>query len=139
MASRAQLVDQVIRPALDEGAIVISDRFLLANVAYQAYAGNLPPDELWQVGLWGTSNIQPDLTIVLDITPDSAQKRRLGPADRMEQREVQYHHRVRQGFLLEAERKPDRIRVLDANRSVEDVHQDICQEVGRALESRQRT
>src|SRR4051812_38979100 len=76
MASRAQLVAEVIQPALAAGNIVISDRFLLSTVVYQGHAGGLDPDMLWQIGRIATSGLEPDRTIVLDLPPDEARLRR---------------------------------------------------------------
>src|SRR4030095_13422843 len=67
MASRAQLVTEVIKPALDAGSVVIVDRFLLSTVVYQGHAGGLDPNEIWRVGLFGTGGLEPDLTLVLDL------------------------------------------------------------------------
>src|SRR5579883_1688834 len=83
MASRAELVDQVIRPALSRGEVVVSDRYLLANVVYQGHAGGLPPGELWEVGRFSTGGVVPHLTLVLDLPPDAARARRGREADRM--------------------------------------------------------
>ncbi len=129
MASRAQLVASVIRPALDAGSVVLSDRFLLANVVYQGHAGGLDPERLWQVGHFATGGLEPDLTLVLDLPVETAQARRQQPADRVESRDRHYHERVRQGFLVEARRRPDRIRVIDANGSVAEVQERIQREV----------
>jgi dTMP kinase len=133
MASRAQLVAEVIRPALDAGHVVVADRYLLANVVYQGHAAGLDPDVLWQIGSFATGGLEPDLTLLLDLAPDAALARRGRPADRMESRDAAYHARVRAGFLAEARRRPDRIRVLDAAGPVETVHQAICKEVSRVL------
>jgi dTMP kinase len=133
MASRAQLVGEVIRPALERGEDVVSDRFVLANVVYQGYAGGLDPAELWQVGRFSTGGLEPDLTVVLDLPPSEAEARRARPADRIEGRDADYHARVRAGFLAEAERRPDRIRVVGARESVGDVHLSVCAEVERLL------
>ena len=133
MASRAQLIAEVIRPALDAGRIVVSDRFLLATVVYQGYAGSLSPDLLWQVGQLATSGLEPDLTIVLDLPVEVAQKRRGRPADRMESRPMEYHERVRQGFLTEARRRPERIHLVDASGVPDDVQSAIRREVGSLL------
>jgi dTMP kinase len=129
MASRAQLVAEVIRPALDRGDAVVADRFLLANVVYQGHAGGLDPDLLWQVGRLATGGLEPDLTVVLDLPVSVAQARRDRPADRMEGRDAAYHARVREGFLTEARRRPDRVRVVDATRPVEAVHAAIWEAV----------
>jgi dTMP kinase len=129
MASRAQLVAEVIRPALDVGHIVISDRYLLANVVYQGHAGGLDPTQLWQVGQLSTGGLQPDLTVVLDLPVEVAQRRRTGPRDRVESRGSEYHERVRKGFLFEAEQHRDRMRVVDADRLPQEVFQAILLEV----------
>ncbi len=125
MASRAQLVGEVIRPALERGEIVISDRFMLANVVYQGHAGGLDPALLWQIGLMATGGLEPDLTIVLDLPPHAASRRLSRPRDRMESRPGEYQERVRNGFLAEAEARPESLRVVDASGSIENVQQAI--------------
>jgi dTMP kinase len=135
MSSRAQLVAEIIRPALDAGRIVVSDRYLLANVVYQGHAGGLDPEELWTAGRLSTGGLEPDLTLVLDLPLDVARLRRTGPADRVESRDAAYHRRVREGFLREAQRRADRIRVIDASPPVAVVHQHIIEEVTRVLEA----
>jgi dTMP kinase len=117
MASRAELVAQVIRPAIEAGRWVVSDRYLLANVVYQGHAGGLNVDELWQIGRL-SSGVEPDLTIVLDLPVERANERRGRTADRFELRDTAYQERVRQGFLAEARRMPDRIVVIDASPGV---------------------
>lgn len=129
MASRAQLTAEVIRPALEAGHAVVSDRFLLANVVYQGHAGGLDPQLLHAMGLLSSGGLEPDLTLVLDLPVDAALARRQGPADRVESRADDYHARVRAGFLAEALRRPERIRLLDASRPVAVVHDDICRAV----------
>lgn len=131
MASRAQLVATVIRPALEAGHVVLSDRFLLANVVYQGHAGGLDPAHLWQIGLLATQGIEPDQTVVLDVPLNLARGRRNRPADRMESRGDDFHARVREGFLTEARRRPDRISVIDATSGQDEVHEAICQEVSK--------
>jgi dTMP kinase len=133
MASRAQLVAEVIRPALERCEDVVSDRFVLANVVYQGHGGGLDPAELWQVGRFSTGGLEPDLTVVLDLQPAAAEARRARPADRIELRDAAYHARVRAGFLAEAHRRPDRIRVVDAGGSVEAVHRAVRAEVEQLL------
>ena len=75
MASRAQLVDEVIRQALAAGRVVISDRFLLSNIVYQGFAGGLPVEDLWRIGQIATAGLLPDLTLVLDVSPGTARVR----------------------------------------------------------------
>lgn len=125
MAARAQLVEQVIRPALMAGRSVISDRFLLANVVYQGHAGGLEPVDLWQVGLVATGNLLPDLTFVLDIDPQRGAARRQGKPDRLEQRSVEYFEKVRAGFRFEAERDPSRYVLIDADQPIAEVTRQI--------------
>jgi dTMP kinase len=133
MASRAQLIASVIRPALLARQDVVSDRFLLANVVYQGHAGGLDPEQLYALGRFATGGWEPDLTVVLDLPIEAAAARRQGPADRVESRDAGYHARVREGFLTEARRRPERIRVVDASRSVAEVHEQICREVSRVM------
>jgi len=133
MAARAQLVDEVIRPALDQGRVVVSDRYLLANVVYQAHAGGLDVDHTWSVGRVATDNVAPDLTILLDMDVDQALARLDREHDRMEAQGVEYLRRVRDGFLTEARRSPQTIHVVDASQSVEAIHAEICRAVATLL------
>ncbi|MSQ94154.1 MAG: dTMP kinase [Gemmataceae bacterium] len=133
MASRAQLVAEVIRPALDAGKIVIADRFILANVVYQGHAGGLDPDELWRVGIFGTGGLEPHLTLVLDLPLEVAFARRKQDADRMESRGVEYFAKVRDGFLAEAAHRPERVRIVDAMAVVDVVQQRLRDEIQTVL------
>jgi dTMP kinase len=139
MASKAELTKQVIRPALAAERAVITDRFLLSTIAYQGHAGGLDPEQLWQVGLVATEGLEPDLSIILDLPVTEAAKRRKRCADRVESRAREYHEAVRQGFLLEADRRPDRIAIVDALPPIEAVQARIVQEVRRVMEARTRT
>ena len=107
MASRAQLIAEIIRPALQAGIIVVSDRFFLANVVYQGYGGGLDPARLFDTALFGTEGLEPDLTFVLDLPPSSALTRRKERPDRLESRDASYHEKVCAGFRTEARRRPD--------------------------------
>jgi dTMP kinase len=129
MASRAQLVAEVIRPALDAGQDVVCDRYLLANVVYQGHAGGLDAAQLWEAGQLSTGGLEPNLTIVLDLPTEAAAARRSGPADRVESRDAGYHERVREGFLREGQRRPDRIHVISADGSIEEVNRRVCEAV----------
>lgn len=133
MAARAQLVDEVIRPALSAGKLVICDRYLLANVVYQGYAGGLDPAMVWQLGYVATDHLLPDLTIVLDVPVAVAAKRLAGSADRLESRGAEYHEKVRQGFLAEAARQPRQVVVVDASGTVEQVQAEIQSVVSKRL------
>jgi dTMP kinase len=127
MASRAQLTDEIIRPALAAGHVVVSDRYTLANIVYQGHAGGLDPALLREAGRLATGNLVPDLTLVLDLPVAEAQARRGRPADRMEGRydEVQ----LREGFLREARSFPNRIRVVNASGPVAFVQEQIIKEI----------
>lgn len=139
MASRAELVDKVIRPALDREEVVLADRFLLANVVYQGHAGGLDPADLWTVGRFSTGGLEPDLTLVLDLPVEVARTRRKpSAADRVESRGDWYFQRVRDGFLFEAQNWPDTVRVIDANGTVEQVHETLFAQVRESLASKGR-
>jgi dTMP kinase len=134
MAARAQLVDQVIRSALDTGKIVVCDRFLLANVVYQGHAGGLEPADVWAVGKVATANLLPDCVFVLDMAPEAAMRRINRPLDRMENQGLEYSRKLRDGFLCEASRPENRAHVIDADRAVEDVQSDIRKIAAELLE-----
>ena len=134
MAARSQLVDEVIRPALKDGKMVVSDRFLLSNVAYQGYGGGLPIEEVWAVGRIATHRVLPDLTIVLDLDPTTAASRRTGGDDRIESRGASFFEAVREGFLAEARRDSEHIAVVNASGQVDHVHADVV----AAFEARQQ-
>jgi|SRR5579864_230871 len=133
MASRAQLTAEIIRPALATGRTVISDRFLLANVVYQGHAGGLDPEQMRSMCLLATEGLEPDLTFVLDLPIELAVNRRQGPADRVESRHADFHARVRAGFRVEAQHRPERIVLLDASQPIDQIHERICREVERLL------
>jgi dTMP kinase len=131
MAARAQMTEEVIRPALEQGKTVLSDRYLLSNVVYQGHAGGLPIATLWEVGQVATGGLLPDLTLVLDVPLEVAAARMQRPLDRMEQQGDAFHARVRQGFLDEAAKQPDHIDVIDATQSIEKVAADVRLAVNR--------
>jgi dTMP kinase len=132
MAARAQIVDEVIRPALEAGRTVVSERFLMSSVVYQGLAGSVPAGEVEAVGRSAISEVVPDVTIVLDVDSDTGLAR-VGAADRIERRGRSYHERVRQGFLSLARRDPRRVAVVDGRLPVEEVHAEIMRRVRDAL------
>lgn len=133
MASRAELVARTIRPALDAGQCVVSDRFVTANVVYQGHAGGLNPDELWAVGDFSTGGLRPDLTLLLDVPVSVAYARRQRPADRVEARGADYMECVRAGFLREANKHPERCHILDATGTITEIHTAIVARVALLL------
>src|SRR6185369_9663151 len=90
MAARAQLVDEVIRPALERKQVVVSDRYLLANVVYQGHAGGLDVETIWRIGEVVTRDVRPDMIFVLDMPPAAAATRIQRPLDHMETRGPEY-------------------------------------------------
>jgi dTMP kinase len=133
MAARAQLVEQTVRPALERGETVVSDRFLLANIVYQGHAGGIDVEQLWRVGAMATCGIEPDLTFVLDLSPESANRRMNRQLDRMESQGDDFRRRLREGFRLEAVRCPDKILLIDADRPIEAVQIEIRHAAARIL------
>ncbi|MEE9601926.1 MAG: dTMP kinase [Thermoguttaceae bacterium] len=133
MAARAQLVEEIILPALTAGKIVVSDRFLLANIVYQGHAGGLDIAEIRQIGNVATTGAEPDLTFLLDMTAEAAGARISRQLDRMEQQGDEFRQQLRTGFLAEARRDPDRIVVIDADQSVEAVHAEILAAAEKVL------
>jgi len=127
-ADRAQHVNTVIKPALDQGKTVVCDRFASSTAVYQGYAGGLGFELAQQLNDIATGGLQPDLLIVLDLDLAHARERmdkeRL---DRIEQYTEDFHDRVRQGFIEYARLLGDRAVVVDANRSVDEVHEEIMQ------------
>lgn len=126
MASRAQLVEQVIRPALAAGRIVVSDRFLLANVVYQGHAGGLAVEDLWRVGEVAVAGLHPARVFLLDMDVAAAVQRRDREPDRIESQGLDYMQGVRLGYLAEAARRPE-IAVIDGARDIESVQAEIRQ------------
>ncbi|MFZ8925908.1 MAG: dTMP kinase [Candidatus Nanopelagicales bacterium] len=124
-AARGDHAARVIRPALDAGEIVISDRYLDSSVAYQGVARALGAERVADLSLWATGGLVPDLTVVLDVDPALGLARVVGP-DRLEAEPVEWHERVRQAFLDIAARTPDRYLVLDGSRPAEDLAVEIA-------------
>jgi len=140
-ASRAQLVGQLIQPALAQGTIVLCDRFADSTIAYQGYGRGLDLDALRQITTFATGGLVPDLTLYLDIPVEQGleRKRRAltlneGEWNRLDQEPIAFHRRVRQGYLTLAANEPNRWVILDACRSVEDVQEELQKAVQRCLE-----
>jgi len=133
MASRTQLVEEVLKPALAAGKAIVTDRFLLANVVYQGYAGGLDIEACKAVGQVATGGLLPDHTFVLDMPADRAAERIQREKDRMEQQGDDFSVRVRDGYLAEAKLDPQRITVIDADQTIEAIHGDVKAAVIRAF------
>lgn len=128
-ADRSQHVDQIIKPALAEGKVVLCDRYTDSTIAYQGWGRGISLQMIEQLNLLATGGLQSDLTILLDIDPEISFNRILAKRklDRMEQADLAFHHRVRQGFLSLAEKFPERIVAIDANQNIDKVTSDIQQ------------
>ncbi|MDQ0795625.1 dTMP kinase [Streptomyces sp. B1I3] len=113
-ADRAEHVDSVVRPALERGAIVISDRYIDSSVAYQGAGRDLSPTEIARISRWATSGLVPHLTVLLDVDPETARERFTEAPDRLESEPAEFHTRVRSGFLTLAAADPSRYLVVDA-------------------------
>lgn len=134
MASRSELVAQAIRPALTAGHDVVTDRFLLSTVVYQGHAGGIDPSALWQMGDVATGGLSPDLTFILDLPVETALSRLSAEKDRMEDKSIAFHERVRAGFLAEAAAQPDRTCLIDATSEPNAVRDAIRQRVQPLLD-----
>jgi len=128
-AARAQLVSEVIRPALADGQVVICARFADSTLAYQGYGAGVPLDQLRELAAVATAGLIPDLTILLDISPDIGLARKAEDSrNRFESSfDLGFHERVRAGFLELARQEPRRWRVVDASRDVETVFADVLE------------
>jgi len=124
-ADRAEHVQDVILPALERGAVVVTDRYADSSLAYQGAGRELPVSEIAGLNRWATGGLMPDLTILLDLPVVTGLSRRLSSADRLESEPVEFHQRVRSGFLSLARAEPGRYLVLDADRSESDISRDI--------------
>jgi len=129
-AARAQLVTEVIRPALERGATVIADRYVDSSLAYQGVARGLGVAEVLEVNLAATGRLLPDRTILLELPRDVAAARLDGTADRMEAEAEQFHASVAEGFADVARRFPDRVVVVDGSGPPEDVAARVQAAVG---------
>lgn len=133
MASRAEMIETTIRPALVAGTSVISDRFLLANVVYQSVGGNVSAERLWQMGQWANDGLIPDLTILLDMPAESAMQRLDRPADRMEARGPAYMESVRQAFLEQLPHSSPATAIIRADQEPDEVAREIRKAVDAFL------
>ncbi|MBB3676784.1 dTMP kinase [Modestobacter versicolor] len=134
-ADRAQHLHDVLRPALDAGEVVITDRFVDSSLAYQGAGRTIPMDDVRSISRWATQGLQPDLTILLDLPPEVGLARARGraAADRLESESIDFHQRVRRTFNALAEAQPDRYLVLDARRTPDELAAAIRTRVSELL------
>lgn len=133
-ASRSQLVSEVIQPALKEGKVVICDRYADSTTAYQSYGRGLDLKLVKAINGTGTQGLKPDLTILLDISPEEGLSRKSHKKqDRFEQEKVDFHRRVRQGYLALAAAEPRRWLAIDATQSRKQIARIIWKRVEHLL------
>jgi len=136
MASRCEMIETTIRPALLAGKTVVSDRFLLANVVYQSIGGDVSAAQLWEMGRWANGGVQPDLTLLLDMPAEAALRRLDGPADRMEARGAEYMESVRQAFLQQLPASGPHTAVINADQPADQVTADLLTAATKFLDER---
>ena len=134
-ADRGHHVATVVRPALERGAVVLTDRYLDSSVAYQGAARDLGHEEIRTLSMWAVQGLLPQLTVLLDVTSQQGRMRRGEVHDRLERETDTFHDRVRQGFLDLAAREPDRYLVLDASAPREELAAAVRARVGGLLPS----
>jgi dTMP kinase len=131
-ASRAQLVKKVINPALERGNIVLCDRFVDSSLAYQGWARGLGIRELTDINGWFLKDTWPDLTMILDVDPAQSMKRLRGEKDRLEKEALDFHKKVREGFLKVHSMYPHRIKKVDASQNPKQVFETILFEIKKS-------
>lgn len=132
-ADKAHHVDQLIKPALADGKVVITDRYVDSSITYQGTGRALGRDEIMALQHWAVGGLLPDLTIVLDVSPELGRERRGHAPDRLESEADAFHAAVRRGYLELAASDPERYLVLDAGQSVERVHAAVLDGVDRVV------
>lgn len=135
-SARAQLVREKIRPHLNGGGIVICDRYFDSSLAYQGYGHGLPLDSIRAITAFATDNLIPDLTLLLDIDPERGLRRRQSNNEewnRLDDYELAFHRRVRDGFFELVKAAPERWRVINADKNVEELQKEIREIVERKI------
>lgn len=134
-ASRAQHVNELINPAVESGKVILCDRFADSSAAYQSAARLLPKDLVDELNNIAIAGIKPDLTVILDINPEEGLKRAhvRGKPDRFEQEKMDFHERVRNGYLALAKKEPKRFIVINGRKTVEEIHREIISCISSAI------
>lgn len=125
LADRAQNIDTIIKPAINSGKIVLCDRHTDSSVAYQGYGREQNIDNINMLNELAVNGVHPDLTIVFDIDTETSMARVGAEKDRLESAGIEFHKRVRNGYLEIAKKNPQRIKVVDASQTIEDVQRDV--------------
>jgi dTMP kinase len=135
-ADRAEHVANVVAPALARGAVVITDRYMDSSIAYQSYGRGLDLERVTSTSVWATGGLVPDMTLLLDIDPEEGLRRargRNGRVDRLEGEALDFHNRVREGFLTLAAEAPSRYAVIDARLAPDQVADGVLAAVNPLL------
>ena len=127
LADRAQNIDIIVNPAVEKGKIVLCDRHIDSTVAYQGYGRGLDIERINMLNDIATNGEKPDLTFVFDIDVETSMKRVGTEKDRLESAGIEFHNRVRNGYLELAKQEPKRIKVLDATKSIEEIHKQVIE------------
>ena len=125
LADRAQNIDVIVKPSIENGKIVLCDRHTDSSVAYQGYGRGLDINEINMLNNLATGGLKPDLTLVFDVDVETSMKRVGDEKDRMESSGVEFFNKVRNGYLELAKKEPDRIKVIDSTRKIEQIHSDV--------------
>ncbi len=125
LADRAQHIDTIVVPAVDAGKIVLCDRHIDSTVAYQGYGRGQDIEQINKLNMIATNNRKPDLTIVFDIDVETSMSRVGSEKDRMESSGTEFFNKVRHGYLEIAKQEPQRVRVLDSAKSIEEIHESV--------------
>ena len=133
LADRAQNIDVIVNPAVEAGQIVLCDRHIDSTVAYQGYGRGLDIERINMLNNIATNSRKPDLTIVFDIDVETSQKRVGSEKDRMESAGIEFHNRVRNGYLEIAKQEPQRVKVIDASGDIEDIHNEVKRMINNLL------
>ena len=125
LADRAQNIDIIVNPAVSQGKVVLCDRHIDSTVAYQGYGRGLDIERINKLNEIATNGKKPDLTFVFDIDVETSMQRVGKEKDRMESAGIEFHNRVRKGYLELAKQEPQRIKVLDATKSINEIHEGV--------------
>lgn len=125
LADRAQNVDKIIKPAIDEGKIVLCDRHTDSTLAYQGYGRGVDLTQAKMLNKLATSGLVPDLTFVFDVDVETSMSRVGNTKDRIESAGIEFHNKVRNGYLEIAKEEPERVKVINANDSIENIFEQV--------------
>ena len=126
-SARAQLVAEIIKPAIENGSVVVCDRFIDSSIAYQGFGRGIDINTIMDVNMAAMDGMMPNITFFIDISPEVALKRRMASstADRIEQERMEFHMKAYEGYKRLANLYPERIKTIDGNRTVEEISQEI--------------